>query len=483
MIHTLDKVTCNPSRGENTAREELHLIVYKYFSTSPTRGTFTTSDEIRILEICQKTPCLSSEKIMLNHKTAMYPLMCLAYKTESMETLQSFCEQHPEALRIRDEIGNYPLHTACQHLSSLSLKGTTSLLASKYPQAVSRANKSGNLPIHILFSSLLWQGATDMEEDILSLLNIYPDALLFPNRQGHFLCEHALKHNFSLPVFRAFFQRIPENLQSATIYNRVEMTVPKTAVLSKTLPQLKSLKCYEADWTTEAWCLLMKCLESNVSICQLHLGLRDSLATNNTATAAFHTMLLMNNAIKELKLRVDVPRLSARAMTWDLTATVTGILRRNQLRTLSLTNVKLHIPAMAEVLQQNESLQSLALPYHGRNNAELCCLVDVLQGNNTSLQDIYFPCSSLFRYRNEMQIQYYAKLNLFGRRKARDSSTTLKKLVNILSNLQQAKSNNESAKGNHFKKQKIIADDADFLGIYFGLLRELPSTWSITATN
>ena len=484
---------CATEAEKQQGRNDLARVLQKYCS-APSRNAFIVDDESRILELCHMFPDLAKEKIVIKEDgCSQYPLVCMLFKSNSIANIRTFCERHPQALLTPDEQGNLPLHVVCRNSGLLRHAETISWLARQCPASVSRINQHGNLPIHSLFSSFLWHPI--LEESIVTLLNIHPESLVIPNSEGIFLFEYALKYNVSANAFKMLLAQVPLNTKSATIYSRIRICQEKAHIFSRMLPQLRSLKILDAKISVEAWCWLMKCLSNNSTISRLCIVLREDLATNKIASQALRDMLLINTTIKDLSLRVDVPRLSPRTMKWDLTSTIIPLMKRNQLTSLALANVKVNIlPSIAQVLQKNTSLKSLALPYHGKYNAELDLLVEVLQHHNTTVHEITFPCNSLFRYQNEKHIEYYTKLNRFGRGHVRNPSTTMDDFVCLFDNLtkevhlyiiKKSRGSIRVEDNNKHPKILILNDaeaDADWLDICYGLLRDNPSTWSILAS-
>ena len=170
-------------------------------------------------------------------------------------------------------------------------------------------------------------------------------------------------------------------------------------------------------------------------------------------------------ALKTLELKFNP---SAPGTTYlsrlNLTNALKNILRQNKLQILEVDSV-LHydFDPICEALRTNSSLCTIDSDTfsHSRANNNLNLLVDVLQKDNTTLQQCGLASTGRHDKLREKAIELI-RLNRFGRGRARAGDTTVHQFLKDLDKVQNSAS---------------LKLPIDKLNTQYGLLRETPSLW------
>lgn len=148
----------------------------------------------------------------------------------------------------------------------------------------------------------------------------------------------------------------------------------------------------------------------------------------------------------------------------DVTEPICALLFQNRLFSLTIDNdhntLILDMKSVCGALEHNHTLKYLDVYWALESKEGMSYLVSLLDNHNVTLNTVPITTES-FRSPMGQKIQYYTKLNRYGREVARESDTNLSDLIFLLS-------------------EAVTATSAPFAdgNILFGLLRETPALWS-----
>jgi len=166
------------------------------------------------------------------------------------------------------------------------------------------------------------------------------------------------------------------------------------------------------------------------------------------------------------KTSQDVGELNKHVKEFDMTAPLLAIIGKGKLKKLTLgANPLIDIPSLCEELKQNTSLSHLtALSSFAVNQvAYEAAMLTVLARHNTTLVQV----NTSNKVSDNQQIYYFTKLNVFGRKKARDEATTRPAYVELLCSLAVVN----------------VLEGLTKHSLCFGLLRESPGLWSSASSS
>ena len=437
--------------------------------------------------------------------------------------------------------GDLPLHLVYELYIS-STCDLVPLMASKFPEAVSMPNHRGDLPLHALLYNLNGSDVTPGKiREIEALIHIFPQsvAIAAPST-GAPPINTVLTQRNSPEVLQCLVNNFPKGATDTFHYIRGAtrqglhagpLTIEHSKAFCPLLSQLRSLNfpLNETTFTAEAATHFLQSLASCPELQRLEMELSSdylvnepvflaavvetvqrltaleslilSFSTNNLSNqrsifslAESLAQLLERGSLVELILKEGIeinPEPIMRAIThrvessldtvdircfnpnFDMTQLLADVIAANtSVRSLSLKYATFDTQPVFQAVARNTRLTSLALPdiistgtnantnTNSNDNPDFETLSSVLQKYNTMLKRIRCHRASFQELQESdyQNMQYYARLNHVGRGQTRGDTFKCTDLIKLLLGLD--------------------CRDDELLGLYFGLLRECPTTWS-----
>ena len=115
---------------------------------------------------------------------------------ENKRILKLLLEVNPDALKVKDKYGYYPLHNLCVLGNANGYEDLMRLILKKFPEACKLRNNKGWLPLHIAIEHNVAEGYNNMEL-IKALLEYFPEGAFVRTKRCDNLPIHiALYHCF-----------------------------------------------------------------------------------------------------------------------------------------------------------------------------------------------------------------------------------------------------------------------------------------------
>lgn len=473
------------------------------------------------IEVCKVYPDLALKcKVYRDLVTKETLLESLIVGRAPIDLLEKFCSLFPEASRAvtSDGWGNSPLHRACQEFSTGSGR-IVRCLAAAFPQLVSQTDRCDNLPLHLLRRHYHKENAdiVGLVEATDILLELFPEGLKTANQEGltplgYWLLKRthpSIQEVFVKHISRLSSVTFPLNVK--TISNGAANFFPS---LSGSISNVKKLELDIAVASLKESEDFVGIVQTFVPQCTRLTSLTISFPSIRRGAGGFtHPLaepvadLLRHGCLEELILKegiqmkpepiiqaiVNRPNSPLKTLDIrcfrrndDMTQLIADVIAANSnLNSLAISNVMIYEQQpIFQAVARNTHLRSLCLPNiiisahsDGESSSEggmenldetihdddgVERLSRVLQTHNTSLEQIRcfeatFAEMQGLEYKS---IQYYTRLNRFGRRQTRLDSFTCADLVKLLVNM-----------NDHF-------GDNSSLGYTFGILLECPVTWT-----
>lgn len=436
--------------------------VYQYQEDG---GDLTLEGEEDVLAIIRDYPVLALESaISAAEGYGILPLEFLLTHRASLSTIQSLCKIAPDAPQQKNFWWSFPLHEACEYPSTFP--GVIPYLVELYPQAASWKNMHEKRPIDCLL------GRQSSLDDVQSLLRVHQPTTVSDQ-------DNLLQVAFEGPNDKEILEFIVDQCPKVKSFraDKLQVLCPNRAqALTRLLPQLKIFRFRSKSVELIGWQHLMHSLGSCESIQRLHLDIERTACRGDIRPAMSTALATIPNLLDLTLLgrrraygSQAVDNVSERNETMGrITEAIATLLRRNSLECIRIENVSLQHETIFDVLKHdNTSLRRMYMVGCVDSNDKRKDLVDVLL-QNTSLQDIpirsYGGDSTTYE-----KIDYWTKLNRFGRRIARNPRTSLKKFVSMLHDAN--------------VRSGVSSRDQDHLAqitraqLLYGLLRECPSIW------
>ena len=323
----------------NRARNELALIFDRTNWHYPEAHNF-------VLSVIQQYPELASETFEDSYDEVRYPLSHLLVARASLDVIQAVYNLYPDVIsKKQGSRGDYCAHDACWYGNNTEV---VKFIVTEFPEALTMKNQFDRLPMHdALRSSQVsrsgkWTELTPLKT-LQFLLEMYPQWI--PDNDGKNYLESAFSYGYKVDTLNCFADHWPSHLDSFQFQSTraVAFDEEKISILTKILPQLKSLRLDSPTWTLKGFVSLMQYLEEQnganhflqmLEILEFPVEL---LAQEELAQAALRQCLSQNTTLNILILSFPP---------------VTNLLENE-------CDVALRV--MGEALQHNSSLKRLVL--------------------------------------------------------------------------------------------------------------------------
>jgi ankyrin repeat protein len=150
---------------------------------------------------------LYPEAVKVHDSDGNFPLHRALFFNCSSNIIKILLEAYPKALQVKNNRGELLLHYAL-YLDASS--DVIMMLFKAYPKAVEIQDMKGYLPLH---TALRWRVSSD---HINMIFNEYPEAVQVQDNYGWLPLHHALQYNSSSDVVKMLFQAHP---QAAEVQN------------------------------------------------------------------------------------------------------------------------------------------------------------------------------------------------------------------------------------------------------------------------
>eukprot|EP01038_Epipyxis_sp_PR26KG_P006848 gene6848-9375_t len=135
------------------------------------------------------------------HDNSLYKLIVFKLSFESIQLLLS---SYPDAVKLKDNNGNLPLHLSIIEKSSIEI---IQLLLSSYPDAIKVKNNDDYLPLHL---SIIEKSSIEI---IQLLLSSYPDAIEVKNYYGNYPLHLSIIEKSSFEIIRLLLSSYPDAIK------------------------------------------------------------------------------------------------------------------------------------------------------------------------------------------------------------------------------------------------------------------------------
>ena len=148
----------------------------------------------------------------------------------------------------------------------------------------------------------------------------------------------------------------------------------------------------------------------------------------------------------------------------NITAPIVELLEKSKsIESISINGPSLDMELLCRVLQFNNTLKILDAPKVLESKVSRGCLAYVLENHNSTLQYARIFASIELEQEEEFQkVEYFTRLNQYGRAQVQDPSTKNSSFVKLLQNL---------------RALLRVSSTTACLSVQYGLLREAPSLW------
>lgn len=481
------------------ARRKLSAIIREETPTTtlhPLRNDLVLNPP-KYLHLLRLHPSLARDRFrrrvgMWGDEFSIYPLVFCIEIGASLAIIQEVFDMYPEALSqpVSPLEGDYPLHLACSQLHKAPVS-VILFLAQAYADAVKMEDLDGFLPLHRLLYKP--QRAATLHE-VHTLLDIYPQSQSFNCVFGSPLLLAMDADPTKRDVLTCLILRFPKDITELQFGERVlhqdrkptpgsrkiysVMALDHARLITPLLPQISSLTMTPQQWSPRAFAHLMPELYRQPQLIELDLHLPPNLLQRDDFACSTIQQLLQHNRGLE-HLSIDFGHgagESSYSPNPDLSGTESclhylgaGLCQNDTLRTC---HVAKNIIAN---LQANLFRRAIWIP-----------LAKVLQLTNENLEVISIPHVEKEENlpKDGQTVQYYARLNKFGRKRARDPHVTLDEFVTLLV---MASEHPRWQTITHTSSTKVPQPLEDGNGhslqlqlhnVLFGLLHECPSRWT-----
>ena len=369
----------------------------------------------QLLDILEDHPVLALEIFTEDRFT---PLEFMISRRLSLDVIREFCHRHPQALR-KESCSNItaglPLHVACDLVISLSYTcELIPLLIELFPQAASRKDKDGNLPIHKLLRKyavrlrpqILNEMVDCLVTEVQALLQRYPEAIMMPGSCNADMAPLefilSIHSNILHPkLLRGALERAPASLRELTF----EGSLGGTGVVSleiaqafeSIMPQLVSIEwtlIRSAQYTATGWSSFFRRLSKCRALRNLDIHLPTRILANDDAAyaATFETLQKLRS-LSTLNLNFADNRVNyaGRLRIAKLGGPIAVLIKQGNLQDLSVNSNQLGlwmdpIPILAASI--NSKLRALQLRPCPDDLDLTTLLVDLLQAEQCELQSL-----------------------------------------------------------------------------------------------
>ena len=497
------------------ARRKLAAIIREETPTTvshPLRNDLALNPP-RYLHLLRLHPSLARDRFrrrvgMWGDEFSIYPLVFCIEIGASLDIIQEVFDMFPEALSqpVSPLEGDYPLHLACSQLHKAPVS-VILFLAQAYADAVKMEDLDGFLPLHRLLYKP--QRAATLHE-VHTLLDIYPQSQAFDCVFGSPLLLAMDAGGTKRDVLTCLIKRFPKDITELHLGERVPhsgrkpapgsrknysvMSLDHARLVTPILSQIHTLTLTPQQWSPRAFLQVMMELYRQPQLVELDLHLPPNLLQRDDFCCSMIQQLLQQN--RGLRhLAIDFGH-GAGDVSYspnpDLSGTETclhylgaGLCQNHTLQTVHVAknNILTH-------LQANLFRRAIWIP-----------LAKVLQLTNATLQVVSIP--HVDREENLPKdgqvVQYYARLNQFGRKQARDPRITTLQFVRLLQVVNGHHSRGQSQNSNsnncivpsapsdpqQQQQQPVLAVavpdhplQLQLHNVLFGLLQECPSRWA-----
>jgi hypothetical protein len=147
----------------------------------------------------------------------------------------------------------------------------------------------------------------------------------------------------------------------------------------------------------------------------------------------------------------------------DITDALVQLISNDSLESIAIGGPMVKIGPVCESLKGNKTLRRFDYPATLDTKAKRGLLAETLENHNSTLEYVRISIPNVVHEEVECKkIQYFTRLNQFGRAKVQNPSTTTASFVKLLRN---------------FDTLSLVCRPHDKLAIQYGLLRESPSLW------
>ncbi|CAB9521135.1 expressed unknown protein [Seminavis robusta] len=446
----------------------------------------------RYLHLLRQNPVLARDRFrrtvgLWGDEFSIYPLVFTIEIGASLEIIREVFEMNPEALSqpVSPLEGDYPLHLACSQLSKSSVP-VVIFLAQAYADAVKMPDLDDFLPLHRLLRRP--QRCVTLHE-VHTLLDIFPQSMKVECVFGLPLLLALNCEQTKRDVLHCLIARFPKDVTDLQLGERVvtplnndnarrqrgelisrrrmygSMTLEHARLISKIFPQIRTLCCTPQQWSERAFVHFMVELYHQNELLELDLHLPPNLLSRDDfACSTIQQLLRQNKSLQRLAIDFGAPD-HAFSSTPDLSGTERclhylgmGLCQNQTLRSCHvaknlITSFEAQVftkalwkPLTKVLVEQNATLECICIP-HVEKEAEL-----PLEGQ---------------------RVQFWTRLNRFGRAKARNPRVTLNDFVDVVI---AAVTTNRNADGDCSCYGELTK--LQLQNVLFGLLQECPSRWS-----
>lgn len=419
---------------------------------------------------------------------SIYPLVFCLEIGAPLDILKEVFDMYPEALSqpVSPLEGDYPLALACSQLHKAPVR-VILFLAQAYADAVKMEDLDGFLPLHRLLYKP--QRAATLHE-VLTLLDIYPQSQACDCVFGCpiLLAMDAGSHT-KRDVLICLVQRFPKEIVELHLGEQVFLDddhrppsrkilklldLDHARILAPILSQVKILTLTPQQWCPRAFVHVMEQLyrgqqaQGSSLVQQLDLHLPPNLLQrNDLACSTIQQLLQQCRALQHLAIDFGHGAGEYNPNP-DLTGTETCIhyLGAGLCQSQTLQSCRVARTPLLHQIQPNLFRRAIWIP-----------LAKVLQLHNATLQVIRIPHVEHHLPKDGQVVQYYARLNQFGRKQARDPKISLQDFVSLLQQANQSSqwqlpTTQQQEVAIHYPLQLQLHN------VLFGLLLECPSRWA-----
>ena len=286
------------------AVEDLLSVKIKYHNQFKGREISNIS---RLLDILEDHPVLALE---IFTEDCFTPLEFMISRRLGLDVIREFCALHPQALR-KESCSNIteglPLHVACDLVISLSYTSKLiPLLIDFFPQAVSRKDKDGNLPVHKLLRKyavrLRPQIINEMVDclvtEVQALLQRYPEAIMLPGQCNADMTplEFILSVHSNIlhpELLRGVLEKAPTSLRELCFEGSLGgpgvVNLEIAQAFERLMPQLVSVEwtlIRSAQYTSTGWSCFFRGLGKCRTLRNLDIHLPTRILADNEAQYA-----------------------------------------------------------------------------------------------------------------------------------------------------------------------------------------------------
>jgi hypothetical protein len=514
---------------------------YKAMAKAKVTHLLVEGDVAEICQICQQYPELAMQLYRQRIYGDASLLECLIRSANiANETVEDFCRQFPKSLSVESDYG-LPLHSICRDIERRAL---IPLFVQVYPEATRVRDGKGDYPIHDFFDMICgpsqhFRDAT-IAEELLLLLDAFPESLLAAKSEvGQIPLNYAWAFDLHQNVIQCMMDHAPRSgntwdISTLFLYCSCvrRLSAQMAQLLAGFLPHLKKLVLngrVNNMFEPEGWIVFFRSFTRLSQLTNLEIVVPyDLVSIDRECYAAFAETLPQLTSLKSFILSFQAaehsngPRLSH-----DLAPPIAALIRQGnlcefivrdgvalepqtilhaitdnpqpRLTTLHLRPVR-HgcnvTDALTRMIASNGPLESLAVNHITFEQAPvfdaLACnthlkvlrlpgllsskdsvedadkddrnttasLCRVLRHHNVTLERMICLGATYDEVigREYRRIQYYTLLNRLGRAKLRLETCTCQDIVQLLEVVSPPRSE-------------------DWTSVVFGLLREAPSHW------